>query len=175
MVKGSSPPAHGHTRRHPRRHKRPPCTETAQQRKRSNGQQCQEPDGKSGSRILPSQNTQHRPGKECDQESFGKRVENSLDRHLRHCLHRKPAHFASLRSLWLRSLSSRSLSFRTSIRRRRPSSSGPMPWSSRRFKTSCSWEFVKKRLTRCRISDRVASFFPTSGVYPYARPSCRCF
>src|SRR5260370_26704230 len=102
-------------------------------------------------------------------------MEKSLDGHLSQCQHRKPGHFASHHFLLLRFLLSRSLSFRTSIRRRRPSSSGPMPWSSRRFKTSCSWEFVKKRLTRCRISDRVASFFPTSGVYTYARPSFRCF
>jgi type IV secretory pathway VirB10-like protein len=70
--------------RHPGAHQRPAITKTTPHRKRGDRQQCQEPDGKPCSRILFSQNAQQRPRKECDQQSFGQRVQNALDRYLRH-------------------------------------------------------------------------------------------
>src|SRR6202007_2678877 len=94
-----------------------------------------------------------------DEQSFRQRIQHAANRDLRNGLQLWPDHFAALRS---------SISFRRAI------SSASMPFSSRMFNTSCSWEFSKKRPTRWLISERVASSRLTRGAYTWARPSFTC-
>src|ERR1700683_1400208 len=132
---------------------------TTNERQPSDRQQGHEPNCKSRSRVLPGQKAQHHASEQGNEQSFGERIQKPPNRYLSNGLQLRPDHFAPLRS---------------SISRRWSSSSVSMPWSSRMFKINCSWESLKKRPTKWRISERVASLRPTRGAYTWARPSLEC-
>src|ERR1035438_1433583 len=110
-------------RPHPARQKsrsgRMSGTNAANQRQSGHSQQRHKPNRKPRPRILSWQQAQHPSGKQDDEQSFRKRIQSTADRYLGDALQRRPHHFAPLRS---------------SISRRRSSSSASMPRSSRMFK-----------------------------------------
>src|SRR5258705_9236451 len=140
---------------HALRHTSRPA-QTRNKGKGGDGEQGNEPYTKPCCRALTSNDPKHQPGECRDQQTFRYRVDDTFGAELSQDFY--ATHFLSLRLL------------RSSICLSRLSSSGSMPRSSRILRASCSCEFSKKRLTKWRISDRVASCRSIRGTYTCARP-----
>src|ERR1700675_291674 len=118
-------------------------------RKDNNCEKRRKPNRKTRARILLSDEAEQKPNKARENNPFQGGVQKSANKDLCHRLQMGNGHFTSLRS---------------SILRRRLSSSASMASSCRMFSTNASWELRKKRPTKCRISERLASSRPITGL-----------
>src|ERR1700722_1344055 len=111
----------------------------------SNSEERRKPNRKTRARILLSDDAEQKPNQARKSKTFDGGVEKSAHKDLCHSLQVGNGHFTSLRS---------------SISRKRLSSSASMASSCRMFSTNASWELRKKRPTKCRISERVPASRP---------------
>ena len=128
----------------------------AKKRYSRNRHQRRKPNRKPRPGIPQASRPQHQSSKDRDERAFNQAVDDAQRGRLGNLDSARPESFEKLRSSSAHLLLS-------SNWRRRSSSSASMLVSSRTFSTSCSLELPKNRLTRCRTSNRVASFRSTSG------------
>src|ERR1700731_1115718 len=115
----------------------------------NNCEKRRKPNRKTRARILLSDDAEQNPHQARKNNPFQGGVQKSAHKDLCHSLQVCNGHLTSLRS---------------SISRRRLSSSASIASSCRMFSTNASWELRKKRPTKCRISERVASWRPMTGL-----------
>src|SRR5262244_443233 len=142
---------------------------SAQHRKHGEGNESGKPDREPGSGALRGKQTHRQREQRGQRYTFRQAVKHSIERQGRDRIpiqqrghHHCSPPFGPAGSV------------EPNSSRKRLSPSASMLWSSSRSSISSSCESLKKRLSRLRTSDRVASLRPTRGSYTWARPSFKC-